>query len=58
MEYRGYSINKGETNPQMIMKDASRVIDYLMKRNVSKEQIVVFGRSIGSAISLSVLKQH
>jgi hypothetical protein len=40
------------------MRDAIRVIDYLSRRNISKDQIIVFGRSIGSAIALSILKEH
>ena len=30
MEYRGYSIYEGETNPSNIEKDAGRVVEFLM----------------------------
>jgi hypothetical protein len=57
MEYRGYSISKGETNPALINKDAGRVIQYLSERKISQNQIIIFGRSIGCAISLSLVNE-
>ncbi len=56
MEYRGYSISKGETNPMQITNDAQNVINYLLNRGISSQQIILFGRSIGSAIALKVLE--
>ena len=58
MEYRGYSISKGETNPTLINKDAGRVIEYLGERKISQDQIIIFGRSIGCAISLSLVNEQ
>jgi len=58
MEYRGYSISKGETNPALINKDASRLIQYLFERNITQDQIIIFGRSIGCAIALSLVNEQ
>lgn len=55
MEYRGYSINSGETKPEMINSDAQKVIKYLLRRNITPDQIIIFGRSIGCAIALGLV---
>ena len=41
----------------MINRDASRVVEYLMSRNVSQDQIIIFGRSIGCAVALGLMKE-
>ena len=58
MEYRGYSISKGETNPALINKDSNRVIQYLTQRNIFQDQIIIFGRSIGCAIALGLVSEQ
>lgn len=39
----------------MINNDAKKVINYLLNRNISSDQIIIFGRSIGCAIALGLV---
>ena len=57
MEYRGYSVSDGVTNPTKINSDANRVMDYLLERGIQPQQIIILGRSIGCAVALAALKQ-
>ena len=49
MEYKGYGIYNGSTNSDSILQDAETVFSYLTSAlNFAPEEIIVFGRSIGS----------
>ena len=57
MQYRGYSFYEGETNAKNIEEDAIRVIKFLHHLKFTSEQIILLGRSIGSAVALNI-NQH
>jgi pimeloyl-ACP methyl ester carboxylesterase len=58
MEYRGYSIFKGDTSPQNIESDAARVIQFLLANKFTSREIILFGRSIGCAVALTVTQKY
>lgn len=57
MEYRGYSLYKGNTTPANIEEDANRVVSFLQANKLTAEQIILFGRSIGCAVALTVTEK-
>jgi hypothetical protein len=49
VEYPGYGIYKGKPNAKQILEDSLIVYDFLANEmGFEKEQIFVFGRSIGT----------
>ena len=60
MEYYGYGIYKGKSNDKRILNDAETIFDFLvLKMKYKPENILVFGRSIGSgpATYISTVKK-
>lgn len=54
-DYRGYGRSEGKPNEQGTHLDVKAAWNYLIaKRNVPQDQIIVFGRSLGGAIALSL----
>jgi acetyl esterase/lipase len=50
VEYPGYSIYKADKNAETVLEDSVAVFDFLTETlKVDSENIIVFGRSIGSA---------
>lgn len=58
MEYRGYSIYEGETSPTNIEIDAARVMTFLLANRLAADQVIIFGRSIGCAVALTVTQKY
>lgn len=58
MEYRGYSIYEGDTNPKNIETDAARVMEFLQANKFTSNEIILFGRSIGCAVALTVTQKY
>ena len=57
MEYRGYSLYKGATTPANIEEDANRVVSFLQANKLTAGQIILFGRSIGCAVALTITEK-
>mmetsp|Transcript_10006 Transcript_10006/g.8530 ORF Transcript_10006/g.8530 Transcript_10006/m.8530 type:complete len:181 (-) Transcript_10006:109-651(-) len=56
--YRGYSYSEGEPTEEGLQQDAVAVIDHAFKRDdIDPEQIFIFGRSLGGAVSIYGLTQ-
>jgi len=59
MEYRGYGIYEGQPNTANIESDALFLFDYLTETmKIEANQIIVFGRSIGSGPATTVASQR
>lgn len=59
VEYPGYGLYKGTPNDAMIMKDTEAVYDFFVKKlNVKHQNIVIFGRSIGSGPATYLASQR
>lgn len=58
-DYRGYALSTGERNLDSIMEDGLTVYDYCRKQlKYPAENIVVYGESIGSAVTCHVAKNR
>jgi pimeloyl-ACP methyl ester carboxylesterase len=51
VNYRGYGGSSGEPSQKALYEDGLAIYDYVRKRGVPAEQIVVMGRSLGSGVA-------
>ena len=57
--YRGYGSNPGSPTEQSLIKDAETILQWLMKNeNLSPEDIILFGESLGSAVSIALAEKY
>ncbi len=57
--YRGYGDNPGTPNEQLLIEDAEVILQWLLKKeNISPENIILFGESLGSAVSIALAEKH
>lgn len=55
VEYPGYGVYKGKCSSEQILMDAEYVYDYLTQIvKIDQEDIIIFGRSIGSGIVIKL----
>ena len=52
--YRGFNGNNGKPTEEGLYKDADNVIKWLKSKNILENQIVLYGESLGTAISVNV----
>ena len=52
--YRGFSGNKGKPTEEGLYEDAKYTLDWLRKQKISDDQIIIYGESLGTAISVEV----
>ena len=58
-DYRGYGRSQGRPSEQGTYRDARAALRYLLARpDVSRENIVYFGRSLGSAVAVELAVEH
>lgn len=57
MDYRGFGKSKGKLSERAICHDADYCYDYLTKK-FREDQIVVYGRSLGTGIATFVASHH
>ncbi len=58
LDYRGYGLSEGTPSEIGVYRDAEAALSYLMKdRGFSIEEIVIFGRSIGSAVAVHIAQE-
>lgn len=57
MDYRGYGKSRGERSEQALYQDATVVYDYA-KHELHYDQIIIHGRSLGTAISTYLATQR
>lgn len=54
-DYRGYGLSSGEPTEPGLLRDASAVFDWATKvAGISPDRIVIFGQSLGSAVSIAL----
>lgn len=53
MDYRGYGKNKGKITEENLYSDAQLFYDYVLKK-YSEEQIIIYGRSLGTGIATNI----
>ena len=58
-DYRGYGKSQGEPSEKGTEKDAEAAWDYLTKiKKISGDDIIIFGRSLGGAVSAKLAEKH
>ena len=56
--YRGFSGNSGKPNEEGLYKDAKAAKLWLNNRNISDEQLILYGESLGTAIAINLAKEN
>jgi len=54
IDYRGYGRSEGSPSEEGLYEDARAAWRYLIERGFSREQIILFGRSIGGAVAVKL----
>ncbi|XDD50173.1 alpha/beta hydrolase [Leptospira sp. WS92.C1] len=58
-DYRGYGKNTGSLSEKTMYSDAELWLEYLQTNlNRSKDQIVIYGRSIGTGVAVDLTSKH
>jgi pimeloyl-ACP methyl ester carboxylesterase len=58
LDYRGYGLSEGTPSESGVYRDAEAALSYLMEDlGFSIEEIVIFGRSIGSAVAVHIAQE-
>ncbi len=58
-DYRGYGKSEGRPSEEGLYKDASAAYDYLTdERKISKEDIILYGESIGGAVAIDLAQKR
>ncbi len=58
-DYRGYGRSEGKPDEEGTYADAEAAIQWVMgKQNVSYEDIIIFGRSLGGAVAAWLAREH
>ena len=56
--YRGFSGNQGEPSEKGLYEDARDTLDWLKNQKVKDNQIIIYGESLGTAISVEVTQNQ
>jgi pimeloyl-ACP methyl ester carboxylesterase len=58
-DYRGYGKSQGKPTEKGVYLDAEAALDYLYSRkDVNRQSIVYFGRSLGTAVAVEMAARH
>ena len=52
--YRGFSGNKGMPTETGLYEDARNTLNWLMKKGIKEDQIIIYGESLGTGVSVEV----
>ena len=52
--YRGFSGNKGKPTEVGLYEDAQSALNWLTKQNITENQIIIYGESLGTGVSIEV----
>ena len=58
ISWRGFSGNKGSPTEKNLYKDAEAAINWLNKKDVSNNQIILYGESLGTGIAVEMAKKN
>jgi len=58
-DYRGFGKSEGHTTEKGTYLDIEAAMDYLIdNRNVSEDEVIIYGRSLGGAVAINHAKDH
>jgi fermentation-respiration switch protein FrsA (DUF1100 family) len=58
LEYRGYGGNGGKPSEAGLTRDATAGLEFLEEEMGGENRVIVFGRSMGGAVAVSLLASH
>ena len=58
ISWRSFSGNKGNANELGLYDDANSAIKWLENKNISKEDIIIYGESLGTAVTLEIAQKE
>jgi len=58
ISWRGFSGNKGSPTEQNLYKDAEAAIKWLNEKNISNNEIILYGESLGSGVAVELGKKN
>ena len=56
--YRGYADNPGKPTEQGLYRDGRAAMDFVMKKNIKPQCIVLYGESIGSGVATKLAEEY
>lgn len=58
-DYSGYGLSQGKPSEQQLYNDAQAIYNYLInEKNVSPDQIIIYGHSLGSAVATDLASNN
>ena len=58
ISWRSFSGNKGNANELGLYDDANSAIKWLENKNISKKNIIIYGESLGTAVTLEIAQKE
>jgi len=58
LEYRGYAGNPGKPSEKGLYIDGAAALDFLLKKGIKSQQIILYGESIGSAVATQLAQKY
>lgn len=58
MDYRGYGLSTGKPNEKNCYRDSQLAYDELLKKGYKPEQIIIWGRSVGSGVATELATKN
>lgn len=58
LEYRGFGGNRGSPTEQGLYKDAQAALAFLAQQQVTDNQLVIFGESLGTGVATKMAAEH
>lgn len=56
--YRGYGGNPGTPSENGLLDDAQASFTYLMKQGIRQQQVILYGESLGTSVTVSLAVRH
>ena len=56
--YRGFSGNKGKPSEKGLYEDARSTLNWLTKQKIKEKQIIIYGESLGTGVSIEVAQNR
>lgn len=57
-EYRGYADNPGSPTEKLIISDAEKLMDYIIKLGTPEQDIIMMGRSLGTGPAINLAAKY
>ena len=58
ISWRGFSGNKGQPTEEGLYKDAKSGVDWLKNKGIRKENIIIYGESLGTGVATEIAQNN